>query len=148
MRLGVALGLVLTVLGCSWLPFTGPKRLSEVSVFVTTDVNGGYPVALDLVFVRNQKLFDQLSNMRAAEWFANRDDLRRQQPGAISVRSWEVVPGQQARNLPVGDDSRGSIGTLVFVDYTAGEGSYRASIKDRSSVRLILKKNDFEVVKE
>ena len=64
--------------------------------------------------------------LRAARWFDSRDELQKTFPGAMTVRSWEMVPRQVLR---LSEDDLGSpriAGVLIFANYlTPGEHRIR-----------------------
>lgn len=121
------------------------QQLRLLSIMSSTDVNGGYPVALDLVVITDQKVFDALSVLRASEWFAGKTDYMRQHQKVLQVMSWEVVPKQEMTNISMPAFDGSTVGILVFADYL-GDRSYRAIVKDQKNVAILLKNNDFEVV--
>lgn len=145
--------MVLLLAGCSsmlstenWkkLLYSGDK-LQQVSILAASDVNSGYPVALDLLLVTDQKVFDALSALRATEWFAGKADFIRQHQKKLFVQSWELVPGQNFADVPMPFEATGTVGTLVFADYP-GERSYRSVVQHQKSVLIRLGRDDFDVV--
>ncbi len=123
------------------------QQLRLLSIMSSKDVNGGYPVALDLVVITDQKVFDALSVLRAAEWFAGKTDYVRQHQKALQVMSWEVVPKQEMMNISMPAFDSSTVGILVFADYL-GDRTYRAIVKGQKNATVLLKRDDFEVVPE
>lgn len=123
------------------------SALQELSIIAAEDVNDGYPVALDIVFVKEQPVYDALANLRATEWFAGKQDYLRQYQKKMAVMSWEVVPGQQFSKVILPDESHAAGWALVFADYP-GARNFRSVIQYQRKVVIHLKQNDFELVQE
>lgn len=123
------------------------ETLQNVSIIADRDVNGGYPVALDIVVVTDGIVLNLLTGLRAGEWFAARADFQRQYQGKLAVLSWELVPGQVFPSVKMPPESRTVVGVVVYADYF-GERSYRASVQDQKKILLRLRRDDFEVVPE
>ena len=121
------------------------QQLRLLSIVSSKDVNGGYPVALDLVVITDQKVFDALSVLRAREWFAGKADYMRQHQKVLEAMSWEVVPKQEMMNISMPAFDGSTVGILVFADYL-GDRSYRAILKGQKNVAILLNQDDFEVV--
>lgn len=154
-RLATCVACVMLLGGLSGCGVVTPSKLSNylfpeqqlrlLSIMSSKDVNGGYPVALDLVVVTDQKVFDALSGLRATEWFAGKTDYARQHQKVLQVMSWEVVPKQEMMNISMPAFDSATVGILIFADYL-GDRSYRAIVKGQKNVAVLLKQDDFEVV--
>lgn len=136
--------------GCSVLEGAVWKRmlsmtpvLKQVSIEASHKVNGGYPVALDLVLVRDELLYTRLSNLTASEWYAGKGDLMRQHKQVLSVMAWEVVPGQRFQDVDVVADPD-AVGALVFAGYL-GDRTYRSTVQRVKQVWIRLNDDDFEL---
>jgi type VI secretion system protein len=97
-------------------------------VDVSPQANGNNPVALDLVLVKDKKLYKELMKLSASDWFAKRGQYKLDYPKetGLSAGSWEWVPGQavQIEPLPVKTKFAGG---LVFANYLS-PGTHRAVI--------------------
>jgi len=114
-----------------------------VEVTVAFDVNRQSPIAVDLLVVYERPVLDALRELTARDWFKQRDQLRRDHPGAFESWSWEWVPGQSVpdQDLHYGVGAKGSI---VFADYLT-PGSHRAVLDPHQPIRLVLGADDFVV---
>lgn len=150
--------LVLTVVlltGCSnlfkmenWKNLLGnAEALQSISILTDQDVNGGYPLALDVVAITDLTVLNSLAGLRAAEWFSGKTDFQRQHQGKLTVFSWELVPGQIFTNIKVAQEPRNVVGIVVYADYL-GERSYRASVQNQKKIVIRLQRDDFYVVSE
>lgn len=121
--------------------------LQSVSILAEKDVNGGYPLALDIVAVTDAAVLSTLAGMRANEWLAAKADIQRQHKGKLTVLSWELVPSQQFLDVKMPPAESSVVGVIVYADYF-GERSYRASVKNQKKVVIRLRRDDFEVTPE
>lgn len=157
LRIRCAIGLLISALliGCSspikaglfdtvWNRLTGPGSLKRVSIVADQQANNTSPVAVDIVIVKEKKVFDILSNLRAGEWFNARADLLRQHQSRVFVHSWEIVPGQKIEPPDPLSNESDVVGALVFADY-AGDRAYRSDISGLTTVRVLLGRDDFSV---
>jgi type VI secretion system protein len=116
-----------------WLTACFPKVIRTTSkltvkVDVSARANNNNPVALDLVLVKDKKLFKELMKISAAEWFEKRSQYRLDYPKEIglSAGSWEWVPGQVVTIEPIPFKFKVA-GGLVFANYLT-PGAHRAVI--------------------
>lgn len=127
--------------------FIGAETLQSVSILADRDVNGGYPLALDIVAVTDVTVLSTLASLRANEWFAAKVDFQRQHQGKLTVLSWELVPGQHFADVKMAPEARTVVGVMVYADYL-GERSYRASVQNQKKIVIRLRRDDFEVLPE
>jgi type VI secretion system protein len=99
-----------------------------VQVDVSPRANNNNPVALDLILVKDKKLFKELMKISAAEWFEKRSQYRLDYPKetGLSAGSWEWVPGQVVQIDPITFKEKFA-GGLVFANYFT-PGTHRAVI--------------------
>ncbi|WP_208457022.1 hypothetical protein [Caballeronia zhejiangensis] len=143
--------LVMCVLtgGCSlvtqsWNVVFGPTQLHTLSVVVGAHANHDTAVSMDLVLVHDEATYESLTRIKAADWFANRDDWSRQYQQQIAISSWELVPGSNLK-VPVRRLTDGAVGFVVFANYP-GERPHRVQFKGIGQVTVILKENDMEAI--
>lgn len=116
----------------------------RVNVVVSPELNGGSPVAVDLVVAYDEALMDQLVAMSAADWFDQREQFGRDFPEALDAWQWEWVPGQRVDTQWLPIHARRSKGGVIFADY-ALPGTHRARIDLRKPVALSLGEDSFSV---
>ena len=137
--------LVLGALGCG----TGSRSLfgGDIAVRVDADpkVNQDSPVPVELVIIYDKDLLEKLAGVKAHDWFAGREQFRKDHPGDGDYASliWEVVPGQSlpAQSLSFASGARGG---FVFADYFA-DGAHRARVDPHQSLRIHLQAEDVAV---
>lgn len=119
-----------------------------VNVKVSPQANNNNPVALDLVLVKDKKLFKELMKISAAEWFEKRNQYRLDYPKEIglSAGSWEWVPGQVVTIEPIPFKFKAA-GGLVFANYFT-PGAHRAVIDAKKPVVITLGAEGISVTPE
>lgn len=128
-----ALAFVGATASCSGRP--APLRmLLEFSVAPKTNQNS--PVPLSFVAVSDPKLVEKLEQMTAKQWFAQREQLRRDYPGedAFTEWEWEYVPEQTPPPVVIEIDGR-AIAAFLFANYTA-PGDHRFRIGPFRRLRI------------
>ena len=114
-------------------------------VVVAADANEDSPVAVDLVFVYDKKLLDELLKIPASDWFARREQFVKDYGDALAVANWEWVPGQQIERISV-PYRAGARRVVVFSDYVT-DGDHRATADPQEPFRLVLGARNFSVEK-
>jgi type VI secretion system protein len=140
MRLGrftfVAMMLAVAPLiaSCSYV-YQPSVDLRSITLDVAPMANNDTPLAVDLVAVQDPELFKLLLSIPAKQWFAQRDQLRRDYLSALDVWSLELVPGQfmESRDIPMA--AKGAVGLLVYAGYN-NPGVHRLRLEQRKAVWL------------
>jgi type VI secretion system protein len=116
-----------------------------VQVDVSPRANNNNPVALDLVLVKDKKLFKELMKISAAEWFEKRNQYRLDYPKetGLNAGSWEWVPGQVVKLDPILFKEKFA-GGLVFANYFT-PGTHRAVINPTKPIVITLGAEDITV---
>lgn len=119
-----------------------------VKVDVSTQANNNNPVALDLVLVKDKKLFKELMKISASEWFEKRNQYRLDYPKELGLNagSWEWVPGQVVTIEPIPFKFKAA-GGLVFANYFT-PGAHRAVINPGKPIKITLGTEDISVASE
>lgn len=139
--MAVFLALAGTVVGCA------PSSLRVwIEVDVARGANGDWPIPVALVAARDPKLLDKLLGMTAKQWFAEREQIRRDYPGGSAFREWEweYVPGQVVPAQLVEIEGE-AIGAVLFANYRS-PGEHRVRLPPRSSVGVVLGKDEPAIV--
>ncbi len=63
----------------------------SVSLYIDPAANRDFPLAVDVVLVSDEALARKLAAMKAQEWFAARDSLRKSHPGELEFDSVEMA---------------------------------------------------------
>lgn len=112
---------------------------------ISPQLNHNSPVAVDIVLVSDTGLLGQLMTMPASEWFAKREQIRRDHPleAGFDAWRWEWVPGQVLEPIPLSIDRKVK-GGVVFANYFT-PGAHRAAIPLCKDVVIRLGVKDFTV---
>jgi type VI secretion system protein len=116
-----------------------------VAVSVVADANANSPIAFDLVTINDKDLAKQVSQMTASEWFQKRDQIRLDfvKKGAVSVQSWEWVPGQVVPDIQI-STRKVPKELLVFANYSTS-GPHRAKLDPGKAMLITLNQTDISV---
>lgn len=97
-----------------------------LSLYVEPAANRDFPLAVDLVLVADEALAKRVAAMKAADWFAAREGLRKTQGGDLDILSFELAPGDSMTLPGKRFGKRRVFAALVFADYfSSGEHSAR-----------------------
>lgn len=135
--------MALVQLGCSFLFFGG--RFGVDVAPLPQNLNGKFPVAVDIVVVYDKSLEQQLAAMKATDWFDQRQQILRDHPGKVSSDLHEWVPGQVVKPLRI-TYRLGARSGFIFAHYFS-PGDHRQQLKLGQNVLLRLGEKDFEVSK-
>ena len=81
---------ILALAGCSY--FFAPRvELQRLTLDVAARANDDSPIAVDFVAVKDAELFKELAGLPASQWFANREQYRRDYRQQFAVWSLELV---------------------------------------------------------
>lgn len=131
----IFLGSIAAVLlvGCSLF---GPKvQLDSVTLDVATRANDNMPIAVDFIAVEDPELLKLLSGVNARQWFAEREQYRRDYRQLFTVWSLELVPGQfmEVWDFPLAGTP--AAGLLVFAGYNS-PGAHRLRLDEQGRIWL------------
>ena len=143
---GISLLFLLTACGVR-VPLLPASKLT-MKVDVSPQANNNNPVALDLVLVKNKKLFKELMKLSASEWFQKRSQYRLDYPKetGLSAGRWDWVPGQVVKLDPMPIKSKPA-GGLIFANYFT-PGTHRAVIDPSKPIVITLGADDLVVKME
>jgi hypothetical protein len=117
----------------------------DVKVEIADNANQNSPIAVDLVVVYEEKLMEQLMGMTAGDWFAKRNQIRRDYLDGAGYDSWgwEWTPGQKVpvQRLPL---KAAAIGGVIFAKFIT-PGAHRSRINPFDDVTIFLREDDFAV---
>lgn len=123
----------LAVGGCSL--FGSKVKVDGVTLDVALRANDDSPIAVDFVAANDMDLLGKLSGLTAKQWFANRDQYRRDFRQYLYVWGLELVPGQLIESTTFPLDGKPSVGLLVFANYQS-PGAHRLRLEDQRTIRL------------
>jgi type VI secretion system protein len=118
-----------------------PPGPSTLTLVAAPDANGNSAIAVDLVFITDDLAAQQISALPASEYFARRAQFVRDFGSGLQIHSWELAPGQIARDEPV-HPTCNRVRTLLFARY-ATPGDHRQVLKGDSTAVVSLEASDF-----
>ncbi len=141
------LGLIFLAGGCN----VGARTMAlfggelNVKVQINPEANRNQPLMVDLVIVNDSELLKKLMEIPASEWFAKRDQFKRDYPKRTGFESWEWewTPGQQVPDLILPIRVRAE-GGIIFARYYT-EGDHRARFDPLKNIFIQFKEEDFQV---
>lgn len=129
--------------GCNFFHYQLP--LENVNILVDKNANFTNAVALDLVIVCDEKLNEDISKLSAVQYFEKKQDIVLSNQDSILIWHWEVVPGQQLRNLPITFNEFDPVGGYIFASYN-NKSANRIKIPRSKEIKIILKKQNYQVL--
>jgi len=119
--------------GCSF--FGSRISVDGVTLDVALRANDDAPIAVDFIAVNDIDLLAKLSGLTAKQWFATKEQYRRDFRQYLNVWGLELVPGQLIESSTFPLDGKPSVGLLVFANYQS-PGAHRLRLEDQPSIRL------------
>ncbi|MCM0043389.1 MAG: hypothetical protein NBV65_02025 [Burkholderiaceae bacterium] len=92
----------------------------SLSLYVDPAANRDFPMAVDIVLVSDEALAKRIAAMKAADWFAARDGLRKMPGGELDIVSVELPPGESLTLPGKRFSGRRVFAALAFADYFSG----------------------------
>jgi type VI secretion system protein len=129
--------LLLAVLIGAALSSCGPHFIG-VEIRVLPGANDNSPVAVELLVVDDAKLVDKLLAMSAAEWFAQREQFKRDFGPLYRSELRECVPGQTVRFSMA--QRSGAKAAILFADLFA-QGAHRYRVELGKPVRAVVRQH-------
>jgi type VI secretion system protein len=113
-------------------------QTEQVTLEAAPRVNKGFPVAVDLVAVSDPDVVGVVADVEAGTWFDRRQEFVNDRGDVLTVRSFELVPGQRRSEIGYGYlDRRTYHGIFVFARYLHA-GNHRARLDAYSEPTVIL----------
>ena len=113
-------------------------------VYVTVDPNANQdtPVAMDVIVVYEEALVQSLFKLSAAQYFSQKFQIIRDNPGQMDIFSYEVVPGQNVDPRSITLSRPIPFGGVVFANYLT-PGDHRIRIGKEIAAKITLGPKDF-----
>ncbi|WP_205700920.1 hypothetical protein [Jeongeupia sp. USM3] len=112
---------------------------------VAAGANDDTPIAVDFLAVNDPDLLKTLLTTSSGQWFAAREQYRRDYPQALQVWGLEVVPGQRLAVDRVPLAGADALGVVVFASYDA-PGAHRLRLEGERDVRIRLGSRDLQLM--
>lgn len=124
---------------------TGPTRL-KMKFDVSRKANDDQPLNVDVVVSYDPEVVDELDRLTAAEWFQQRDQRLRNNPGQQTFSSWrwELTPGLEVPSIELKLPGLPAQG-LLFADYLS-RGKHSARFDPRYAQTVQFRHDAFRVL--
>ncbi len=124
---------------------SGPGRL-KMKFDVSRKANDDNPVQVDVVVAYDPDLVDELDRLTANEWFAQREQRMRNNPGQTAFNSWrwELTPGVEVPSVDLDLPGKPAQG-LLFADYHS-RGKHTARFDPRLAQTVLFRADAFRMV--
>jgi len=132
--------LLLLMTSCSIFEGAGGNEfnLRSVTLEASEAANNAQPTPVDLVFVYDEEVAEQLKEITAAAWFAGKSGWVNEYALELDVMSHILKPGEQKRLEEFPDGEYESVVQLfVFADYDM-PGTHRLAFDDIQELKLQL----------
>ena len=131
--------------GCSL--FAAKVQLDSLTLDVASRANDNMPIAVDFIAVQDPELLQLLSGINARQWFAEREQYRRDYRQRFSVWSLELVPGQlmEVWDFPLAGTP--AAGLLVFAGYNS-PGAHRLRVDEQERIWLRFDSRDMRLLSD
>ncbi len=122
-----------------FVPSIPRVELGDINIFTDTGANLNTALEIEIVLVQDPDVLKKISELTAAKWFEQREDIRNTYPGGFESFKWELSPGQDVR---LGGDrlkDKRAFAVVVFANYLT-PGEHRARIdnfQDGAIIRLL-----------
>ena len=125
--------LILIIMSCGACGIAAKTRAAikgdvKMYVDISPKVNTDNPLPVDVVWVYNEDLLNELLKLTSKSWFEKKEQYRRDFPSnsGFEVWSWEWTPGQKVpmQEIPTRTNAKGGI---IFAHYLI-DGDHRARI--------------------
>ena len=90
-------------------------------------MNDGYPIVIDIVFVKNEVLLNKINDISTTEWFGKKKALVNTFPNDLFVMNWELAPGDNLSVTKSEFEDQRMYGVLLFAKYN-NQGDYKVRI--------------------
>jgi hypothetical protein len=118
-----------------------PSGLNRLTILTEPATNGGMATEIDLVFVTDKKVLKTIEQLKARDYFAQREQMVRDFSSGFKIRSFGLEPTQREVAYKTQPPCN-LVGTLLFVNYNNDKPN-RIKLKKAGSGTLSLGADDF-----
>lgn len=117
-----------------WLANGPTHKVKSIEFVGAENMNHNTAVAVDVVFIFEEKLVDELPEITARSWFTQRQAYMAAYPGLLAVASYELVPRfrmtiePEALRTVSGLPTRKAKAVILFADYLVESKAYTLDI--------------------
>lgn len=112
-----------------------PLKIRSVTLVMDEAANDNWPVAVEMVRVRDANLIKELLAIDSKEWFAKESEAFRAANPNAYFDKWEVVPGTAIEFAKVKRMS-GRVGGVLFCDLVGSKPAMRINKNGRVFIKI------------
>ncbi|AWH87208.1 hypothetical protein HYN51_00740 [Limnobaculum parvum] len=129
----------MTLSACAFMP--PHVAMSSIELSVTDKANDGKPLNVDFVAVRSEKLVQKIEALTASQWFEQKQQILKENPGNLIVWPVKMLPGSQitVKDVPISGKPADSL--ILFAGYKS-KGAHRLVLNDIRHPKLELRDDD------
>ncbi len=120
--------------------------IENISVETAPNANRNMPVALDLLFVRDESVAELLTGLSGPEWFARKQELLIRYDRKLSLASFEIVPLTIVDSLRLPEDYQHANKVLLFANYLGSDGQYVAELGHYRQLKIRLDREAYQLL--
>ena len=130
---------------CSALSlFDPPVPIKAVTIISSEGANGGFPIPVDVIIVKNEDLIAVMTEMDSATWFSQKSSFLPSNVGQIDVVSYEVIAGNIEKPITFGwGERKKAKAVFVFASYIE-PGVHKVRVDQLKEPVVVMSTRDLE----
>ncbi|MBJ7540005.1 hypothetical protein [Marinomonas transparens] len=117
--------------------------IESIDIQSAANSNNNLPVAVDIIFIFDDKTAEALSALSGPDWFANKKSLLLRYQQQLVMSELEVVPQTAEQKLALPSNYFKAVSVLLFANYLHQTGQYQADITQYHELKIILNKQGY-----
>ncbi|MGS2718699.1 hypothetical protein ACVBE9_11030 [Eionea flava] len=143
---GSLLCVLLLISGCSSaksaLKLVGlgsDNALKKITIEAAANSNLDTPVALDIIFIYDEKITPLLSELNGPQWFQQKLSFSQRFANAIDIVDIEMVPLSRIESVSLPKKHKQAKNIVLFANYRTSDGQYMAELSHfkQLTIRLL-----------
>lgn len=149
----ISLGMVVAILinscssgGITFIPGSGNKNdLDHIRVECTSDCNRNTPVAMDILFIHDNKIAPLLAALNGPEWFIRKQELMMRYDNELGLANLEIVPLSVIDRVSLPKNHKKAVSVLLFANYLSGKGQFVAELGHFKALNIRLERERYQL---
>jgi hypothetical protein len=114
----------------------------DLHIHVDSVANNEYPLAMTMLYVYDDELFNKLLGLSAKQWYDTETQIKDQESSKLEAYDWEWIPGQDTTvSLPLRSSTAGAI---IFANYF-NDGQHRVRVEPNRDIKVEMGFDDLKV---
>ncbi|MBX2807773.1 MAG: hypothetical protein KTR20_03995 [Cellvibrionaceae bacterium] len=124
------------------------NSIKTISIEAVSDSNMNSPVAVDILFIYDAKIYDMFSKLNGPQWFKEKQGLSNLYSNKITIVSVEIVPLSYIEKVTLPKNHKSATNILMFADYRAVNGQYIAELSYFKQLTIRLLKDSYQLTEQ